>query len=118
MDVSNFDDTFTHDKVPPYASATRCPVPTQRMVLSSYARRLRCAVLRYRTVLSADAPAVVLRSHMGLSAYTSAGTDTSYGAIGLRRCYAISGTELASGATSLGVTRSSYGILASRSHPP
>eukprot|EP00961_Rhodomonas_salina_P041238 555068-Rhodomonas_salina.3 len=66
-----------------YAYAVRCPVPTELMVLSAYARGTRCSVLTLRMVLWAYARAT--RSPV---------LDRTYGAIGLRACYAMSGTDI------------------------
>eukprot|EP00961_Rhodomonas_salina_P116019 1561247-Rhodomonas_salina.1 len=68
-----------------YVLATRCPVLTQRIVLSAYARARRCPVL---SLYASPTPRpCALRPVRG----------SVCSAISLRACYAMSGTDLASG---------------------
>eukprot|EP00961_Rhodomonas_salina_P221668 2997183-Rhodomonas_salina.2 len=66
-----------------YGPAMRCPVRTERLVLSAYGPAMQCPVL---TLMALD--------------LSMCSTVIAYGSISLRGCYAMSGTDAAYGATS------------------
>eukprot|EP00961_Rhodomonas_salina_P303724 3941344-Rhodomonas_salina.2 len=74
-----------------YARNTRCPVLTERIWPSPYARAMRCPVLTAR---------VPGRQYVRIRGCERMAARKVATAICLRACYAMSGTDIAYGATS------------------
>eukprot|EP00961_Rhodomonas_salina_P021458 288128-Rhodomonas_salina.2 len=72
------------------------------MMLSAYALRTQCPVLRSRMVLQMLQAIIQVSLAICLrTSYAMSGTDIAYGDIHLRTCYAMSGTDIADSAVCL-----------------